>query len=153
MRVSGVEAAIDGFAIRDKRFDEFRRKVIRWNQTRIFRGWSITPGFHQLNIDESNAISTDELLRNYEVATAWKCPKGLYHRNGPNYPADLNAMHEAENVLTGEQRRSYSGHLCRIIGPRGYDEWSGLYDFALLSTTAAQRAEAFLRTIGKWEGT
>jgi hypothetical protein len=67
----------------------------------------------------------------------------------PDYLADLNAMHEAEKVLTDAQRRTYSGHLCRIIGPRGYDEWSGLYDFALLSTTAAQRAEAFLRTIGK----
>lgn len=53
--------------------------------------------------------------------------------------ADLNAMHEAEQVLTT------------------FDEWD-IYCVYLGDTqpscakaTARQRAEAFLRTLGKWE--
>jgi hypothetical protein len=57
----------------------------------------------------------------------------------PDYPSDLNAMHEAEKVLAGTQVRDYCGHLSRIS--RGFPEFA----------TAAQRAEAFLRTLGKWE--
>ena len=63
---------------------------------------------------------------------------------------DLNAMHEAEKILTGKQRIIYADQLCII--------WTGLADRALpiwfwiTEVTAQQRAEAFLRTLGKWEG-
>ena len=57
----------------------------------------------------------------------------------PDYLNDLNAMHEAEKVLTT------------------FDEWD-IYCVYLGDTqpscakaTARQRAEAFLRTLGKWE--
>lgn len=66
----------------------------------------------------------------------------------PDYPNDLNAVHEVEKGLTDEQRRRYSWHLCDTIGPRGYDEWSGLYDFALAHATARQRCVALLRVWG-----
>ena len=56
----------------------------------------------------------------------------------PNYPNDLNAMHDAEKVLTEEQQRIY---WARLPGPT---KWESLH------ATAAQRAEAFLRTIEKW---
>ena len=52
----------------------------------------------------------------------------------PNYPGDLNAMHEAENSLDDAQSQSYAERL-------GYD----------IHATARQRAEAFLRAMGKWE--
>jgi len=58
----------------------------------------------------------------------------------PDYLNDLNAMHEAEGTLNKESGYHETG---------GY----GLYLVALdhdVSATAAQRAEAFLRTIGKW---
>ena len=60
----------------------------------------------------------------------------------PDYCTDLNAMHEAEKVLD-------SGELFR-----GY--YLALYDITKstrmpVCATARQRAEAFLRTIGKWE--
>ncbi len=61
--------------------------------------------------------------------------------NPPDYLNDLNAMHEAEKILNSES--GYHG-----IG--GY----GLYLVALehnVSATAAERAEAFLRTIGEWK--
>jgi hypothetical protein len=56
----------------------------------------------------------------------------------PDYLNDLNAMHEAENVLSVGQHLSYDQQLTSICGTMEY------------RATAAQRAEAFLRTIGKW---
>ena len=58
----------------------------------------------------------------------------------PNYCNDLNAMHEAEKVL-GEKRN----HYIDTLGTMYKDSW----EFA--TATARQRAEAFLRTLGKWE--
>lgn len=52
---------------------------------------------------------------------------------------DLNAMHEAEKVLNGIQFRNYTRALMGIAEP-----------YPVIAT-AAHRAEAFLRTIGKWE--
>jgi uncharacterized protein Smg (DUF494 family) len=60
----------------------------------------------------------------------------------PNYTADLNAMHEAEKVLTAEQRKSYINCIFNL--PVSECESNAF-------ATAAQRAEAFLRVIGKWE--
>lgn len=73
----------------------------------------------------------------------------------PNYPEDLNAMHEAEKVISekGESlRRCYMDNLCvSANGP--LSEMDGSYQeiWAMCHATAAQRAEAFLRTIGKWK--
>lgn len=59
---------------------------------------------------------------------------------------DLNAMHEAEKVLTDDQWFKY----WLFLGGDWND--SGLIGYSsMLHATAAQRAEAFLRTIGKWE--
>jgi hypothetical protein len=60
----------------------------------------------------------------------------------PNYLNDLNAMHEAEKVLKGGMRSKYDAELTLIC--------SRDYNF-IWESTASQRAEAFLRTIGKWE--
>jgi hypothetical protein len=57
----------------------------------------------------------------------------------PDYLNDLNAMHEAEKVLNNVQRERYRTEL--VYSHAGRDVFA----------TAAQRAEAFLRTIGKWE--
>jgi hypothetical protein len=53
---------------------------------------------------------------------------------------DLNAMHEAEKALTVEEWSDYVDYL-----PTRWEE--------AIHTTARQRAEAFLRTLGKWEAT
>jgi hypothetical protein len=61
----------------------------------------------------------------------------------PDYPNDLNAMHEAEKVL-GDceiKWRQFQDWLYVVCEPHRH----------ALHATAAQRAEAFLRTIGKWE--
>lgn len=64
----------------------------------------------------------------------------------PNYCDDLNAMHEAEESLNHLQQCEFAEKLFRVmIGEDGVSE------FMKIHSTAAQRAEAFLRTIGKWE--
>jgi len=71
-------------------------------------------------------------------------------REVPDYLNDLNAMHEAEKVLTDEQDLEYSEALEQVVGARfGCNNAEDMR--RLRSATAAQRAEAFLRAIGKWE--
>lgn len=61
----------------------------------------------------------------------------------PDYLTDLNAMHEAEKVFKDDEIewQKYANQLYRITEPHRH----------ILHATAAQRAEAFLHTIGKWE--
>jgi len=67
-------------------------------------------------------------------------------RHIPNYLNDLNAMHEAEKVLTPEQLVDYCAFSLRVATGDGC-----VTDYKMIRATAAQRAEAFIRTIGKWE--
>ena len=60
--------------------------------------------------------------------------------NLPNYPSDLNAMHEAEKILNTNQAADY----CELLRPIICGCWR------LVHATAAQRAEAFLRTLKLW---
>jgi len=64
----------------------------------------------------------------------------------PNYLNDLNAMHEAEKLLKSEQHFTFQVELARVINTTTYP-----LNFALLHATAAQRAEAFLRTLNLWK--
>lgn len=54
---------------------------------------------------------------------------------------DLNAMHEAEKWLTWKQRDAYRELLTEAEQGAGWN---------ILHATAAQRAEAFLRTLNLW---
>ena len=79
----------------------------------------------------------------------WLSPHGYYSPE-PDYLNDLNAMHEAEKVLTDEQDLEYSEALEQVVEGR-YLTNNSEDMRRLRSATASQRAEAFLRTIGKWE--
>jgi hypothetical protein len=69
-------------------------------------------------------------------------------RHSPDYLNDLNAMHEAEGML-----------LAKCGNDPQDDLWVDYLANLLMAAplclrehaTAAQRAEAFLKTIGKWE--
>ena len=66
----------------------------------------------------------------------------------PDYLNDLNAMHEAVMTLNADQMVSMDHHLDVVVG----NGRQGLNcEYFLWSATAAQFAEAFLRTIGKWK--
>ena len=74
----------------------------------------------------------------------------------PDYISDLNAMHEAEEVLDKKNlMMEFANQLVGIVcAARGF-RWDNLttddHIMLLAHATAAQRAEAFLKTIGKWE--
>ena len=63
----------------------------------------------------------------------WKCAK--------DYCTDLNAMHEAEKTLTNANMYVMEYHIKAIVKGHGF----------YFHATARQRAEAFLRALGKWE--
>ena len=72
----------------------------------------------------------------------------------PDYLNDLNAMHEAEKVLTLPQQGDYTRNLMALCGTKGvWHEGSTTTLNWFWHATAAQRAEAFLKTIGKWQAT
>jgi hypothetical protein len=77
----------------------------------------------------------------------WKDSSGLsaFAWDIPDYCTDLNAMHEAERVLTKAQWQEFVDHLAKGWGSVS-DAWKDV-----CHATARQRAEAFLRTLGKWE--
>jgi len=64
------------------------------------------------------------------------------HFNVPDYPADLNAMHEAEKTLTPDQQIDYLAQLFDLAfaGDQNPDTFMGQ-----VCATALQRAEAFCR--------
>ena len=67
----------------------------------------------------------------------------------PDYLNDLNAMHEVEKMLTNQQKEKYLDILSDFT--EGRRDTSYVWHDTVFAT-AAQRAEAYLRTIGKWEG-
>jgi hypothetical protein len=89
--------------------------------------------------------------------TVWSCgvPDYLNDLNAmhealgvPDYLNDLNAMHEALKTLNADQMISMDYHLDVVVG----NGKQGLNcEYFLWSASAAQFAEAFLRTIGKWK--
>jgi len=62
----------------------------------------------------------------------------------PDYCNDLNAMHEAEKMLTDANMFVMAHHIERLVSAKGQHYFHA---------TARQRAEAFLLTLGKWEAT
>ena len=88
---------------------------------------------------------------------AWVSPHGGEHQVAfgrytrldktdilPDYLSDLNAMHEAEKTLTDDQQWDWQNHIVSVLPQR--PQFKSLM-FYVATATAAQRAEAFLRTL------
>lgn len=118
-------------------------------------------GWKQLEVDEEDFYwpggkQTRTVLR-WFTPEVQSCPLrlgGLKTEQLPDYCNDLNAMHEAEDKLRVSPLTYQPGgighyvcELSRLLNapPGSIGEWY------LIHATAAQRAEAFLRTVGKWE--
>jgi hypothetical protein len=84
------------------------------------------------------------------VSRGWETwvmnPSGLlvFKHDIPNYLNDLNAMHQAEKVLRDDREAAFRGWLWLA---HGQPEMR----CAIVHATAAQRARAFLETLGLWE--
>jgi hypothetical protein len=63
----------------------------------------------------------------------------------PNYAGCLNAMHEVEKTFNPIKAAEYA----RMLTSTAWQSEQPI--FAPMTATARQRAEAFLRTLGKWE--
>ena len=66
----------------------------------------------------------------------------------PDYLNDLNAMHTAEKMLTEAQFGDYYFENLKIA--KGISRYT--INRSMVCATSKQRAEAYLKTIGKWEG-
>ncbi len=77
-------------------------------------------------------------------------PQGnVYYEDDPwpKYTSDLNAMHEAEQEIYGDEcdAERYEDHLLNVISEQlGYGA-----AYLIVNATAKQRAKAFLRYHGK----
>ena len=81
------------------------------------------------------------------IRSAFQSEDGTFFGSGgvPDYLNDLNAMHQAEKVLKEEHLDAYGDWLADGNSSGGRPS-----ELCHWHATAAQRAEAFLRTIGKW---
>ena len=68
----------------------------------------------------------------------------------PAYTEDLNAMHEAEEMLTDEQHEAFRKHL-QAIAARGGSLLGDATRRRYVSAPASERAEAFLRARNLWK--
>ncbi len=87
----------------------------------------------------ANPACPDQMLG--WLGSDWKCV--------PDYLNDLNAMHEAENSLTRSQCITYTITLGKLSPSRKTDAVRATFE--MMTASAELRAEAFLKTIGKWE--
>lgn len=72
-----------------------------------------------------------------QYGTLYRTKNG-WEYNCPDYCTDLNAMHEAQQKLSLNEFVVYIDELMEL-------------HHEPMQSTARQRAEAFLRTLGKWE--
>lgn len=98
----------------------------------------------------------DGLITELKTMLRWVAPNEVLKVNPywncyacPDYLNDLNAMHEAEKLILNYDAGShgrYIDHLIDVCGKRKDETWH----LAIFHATAAQRAEAFLRTLNLW---
>jgi len=72
----------------------------------------------------------------------------------PDYLNDLNAMHEAEAAkiaLDGLYQAQFCHHLFRVLNSDNRNPDGGISEFDKINATAAQRAEAFLKTLNLYK--
>jgi len=85
--------------------------------------------------------------------SGWRDPLGNHCVNPnkiPDYLSDLNAMHEAEKFLCDMQYTEYANKLSEMAYHLAHGHPHVVITRNTVSPSAAQRAEAFLRTINKW---
>ena len=74
----------------------------------------------------------------------WQAPSGAYCQKCPDYLNSLDAMYEAEKILTADQKLNYMPAVCWVAE-------TNINGFYYIHSTAAQRAEAFLKTLELWK--
>jgi hypothetical protein len=101
--------------------------------------------------DCHKSLASNQEQEPHERCLIGNPPKGIVHRRLPDYLNDLNAMHEAEKVLSEKQWVQYEEEIRTVVlgGIRLVSQWTK----ADIHATAAQKAKAFLQTLGLWQPT
>ena len=107
----------------------------------------MSPEDQQIAIAEACGwLVTDDGSNNYKIMGSrhgWK--QGFRPEPIPDYLHDLNAMHDAVKTIPQNLMPRYFACLCNVVSGalslHGYSKAT--------EATAAQRCEAFLKTIGK----
>jgi hypothetical protein len=97
---------------------------------------------------------TDEQINTAiaEVTGLWDYPYSSETKRMYDFCTDLNAMNEAEKVLNYEQCEAFTNTVADIVHAENREkDYPFPWGFARIHATARQRAEAVLRTLGKWE--
>lgn len=115
----------------------------------------MTPESQRIAIAE--ACGWEKIYKGPEPDNRMLTPDGRYSSVGqlPDYLSDLNAMAEAQGRFIGNARDAmyYALVLLRVCGlpvTSEHDELNVDYCWHACNATAAQRAEAFLRTLNLW---
>ena len=109
----------------------------------------MTPETQRIKIAESCGWRLDGMW--------WRAPAQpeAWRMAPPDYLNSLDAMHEAEARLTNTQKHHYVTELFELYKTADSErDVTGVkppIGWYAVHATEAQRAEAFLRTIGKWE--
>lgn len=106
-------------------------------------------GYSAVSFDDRQHVDIDS--RSIQMWTQWMGEKQGVRIQVPAYVTDLNAMHEAEKLLKNIDRYQLGIALCGILKIETEGGMDVVDIYYACHATAAQRAEAFLRTIGKWE--
>jgi hypothetical protein len=105
----------------------------------------MTPEQMNIAIAEACGIASHD-----HIGPIFKTSLGLV-RDCPDYSGDLNAMREAGGALNWDERKAMHRHLCAISRSRpDFKQRPDIMEtvwFVMSEATAAQRAEAFCRTV------
>lgn len=114
---------------------------------------SASPTQKALSVD---SLSDEELRLQVATLCGWKRLQNVQNwwwhddfgttKIAPDYPNDLNAMHEAEKSLTLTQFRDYIEDL-EVACASGMESVTVRADRKKISSTARQRAIAFIATL------
>ena len=99
--------------------------------------------------EAQNRAICKALGKRYHKPTPEEIARGSYYhyQYEPDYLNDLNAMHSAEQVremYSYPQRERYLDNLMTVVRSENIDR-------PFCCATAAQRCEAFLKTLGLWK--
>jgi hypothetical protein len=98
-------------------------------------------GFYETTISFSDSIEVKFFGRRSEIST--KDIENRYlEEKIKDYCGDLNAIHEAEKILSKIHKQTMTHYLDKLLCGKQAFLWEA---------TAAQRAEAFLRTLNLWD--
>lgn len=129
---------LEGLRLADQKFDGYIRVV-----TRVY------PNGVTLDVDESPLYRFEQLQKRFLPTNFWLSYDKKWWKYPPDYLNNLNAIHEAEKILL--DKRGDFFYLENLDKVCGRAKNSCGFSIRMVMATAEQRAEALLKTIGKWE--